>query len=64
MGDDMRLKKAFDEPSPPTDLGGISYEILPAGTDGTITVVVAYPDEGGTHSLADPVGIRPARTKQ
>lgn len=48
MGDDMRLKKAFDEPGPPTDLGGISYEILPAGTDGTITIVVAYSDEVGT----------------
>jgi len=45
MGDDSVLKRAFQEPGPATSLGGVSYQILPNADDGTITVVVAYPDQ-------------------
>jgi hypothetical protein len=45
MGDDMRLKEAFGEPGPATSLAGESYMVGPTGTDGTITFVVAYPDQ-------------------
>ena len=45
MGDDFVLKKAFGEPGPATSLGGRSYIVGPSGTDGTISFVVAYPDQ-------------------
>lgn len=45
MGDDSRLKAAFDEPGPPDSLSGVSYGVGPTSTDGTITFVVAYPDQ-------------------
>jgi hypothetical protein len=45
MGDDMRLKEAFGEPGPATSLAGESYMVGPTDTDGTITFVVAYPDQ-------------------
>ncbi|MEZ0114508.1 hypothetical protein ABH920_008543 [Catenulispora sp. EB89] len=45
MGDDVMLKRAFDEPGPADSFGGISYVILPDAAEGTITFVVAYPDQ-------------------
>lgn len=45
MGDDFQLKKAFTEPGPANSLGAVSYLVEPTGTDGTITFVVAYPDQ-------------------
>ncbi|NUR27671.1 MAG: hypothetical protein HOV83_17815 [Catenulispora sp.] len=45
MGDDFLLKRAFQEPGPANSLGSVSYMIEPTDTDGTITFVVAYPDQ-------------------